>query len=157
MTINTVIINIDRSYNLNPKKPLIVSFSKKGYKIKAGEKKILDAMKKERDEGKKQIANFVKHKSLPKNIIDIYKENFWKVGEFSVNTNPTCELCDYLIVNEKIANMMHLALGMGFDPDRKTVYHWDIVVNAPRQKMNIYGVDSKNKVHNILKNGKFVV
>ena len=53
--------------------------------------------------------------------------------------------------------MMHLALGMGFDPDRKTVYHWDIVVNAPRQKMNIYGVDSKNKVHNILKNGKFVV
>ena len=155
--IGDVVINIDRSYTLDPKNPLLVSFSKKGYKVVKGSKHILQAMKKERDEGKTQIAQFVKHRSLPKMIIDIYKKNFWKVGEFSINTNPTAELCHYLIVNEKIANMIHLALGMGFDSDRKTVYHWDIVVNAPRQKMNIYGVDSKNKVHWILKNGKFVV
>ena len=39
-----------------------------------------------------------------------------------------------------------MALGLGFEPDRKTLYHWDIVVNAPRQELDIYGVDKEKKV-----------
>jgi sugar lactone lactonase YvrE len=53
--------------------------------------------------------------------------------------------------------MIHVALGLGFEPDRKTMYHWDIVVNAPRQKLDIYGVDKNKKIHRILKKGEFVV
>ena len=92
-----------------------------------------------------------------KDIIKIYKDNFWNIGEFALNTNPKAKLCDYLIVNEKIAGMIHVALGLGFEPDRKTMYHWDIVVNAPKQKLDIYGVDKNKKIHRVLKNGEFVV
>jgi hypothetical protein len=46
---------------------------------------------------------------------------------------------------------------MGFDADRATVYHWDIVINSPKQKLDIYGVDKNKKVHWVIKKGKFVV
>ena len=85
------------------------------------------------------------------------KDNFKKIGEFAINTNENAKLSRYLIVNEKIARMIHVALGMGFEPDRKTLYHWDIVVNAPKQKLDIYGVDKKKKVSWVLKKGEFVV
>src|SRR3990167_10870121 len=91
-----------------------------------------------------------KNKRLPKEIINMKKKNFERVGEFAINTNPKAKLCDYLIVNEKIANMMHIALGSGFEPDRDTIYHMDIVFNAPRQKLDVFGIDSKGKEHWIL-------
>ena len=94
---------------------------------------------------------------MPKEIIDIYKKNFWSIGEFAINTNPEAELSRYLIVNEKIARMIHIALGMGYQPDKKTVYHWDIVINSPKQKLDIYGTDKHKKVHWIIKKGEFVV
>ena len=97
-----------------------------------------------------------KNKSLPKEIIDLKKKNFERIGEFAINTNPKAKLCEYLIVNEKIARMMHIALGSGFEPDRSTEYHMDIVFNAPRQKLDVYGIDKKEKMHWILKNGEFV-
>ena len=65
-------------------------------------------------------------------------------------------LCNYLIVNEKIANMIHIALGSGFEPDRATVYHTDIVIDAPRQKLNITAV-SGHRRWEIMKGGKLLV
>ena len=67
-----------------------------------------------------------KSKSLPRDIIGMKKRNFNGIGEFAVNTNPRAYLCDYLIVNEKIADMIHIALGSGFEPDKSTEYklHW---------------------------------
>jgi hypothetical protein len=65
-------------------------------------------------------------------------------------------LCEYLIVNEKIARMMHIALGSGFESDRSTEYHMDIVFNAPRQKLDVYGKDKSGNVHWILRDGEFV-
>ena len=62
-----------------------------------------------------------------------------------------------LIVNEKIARMIHVALGSGFEPDKKTAYHWDIVVDSPRQKLDIYGVDDKKKINWVIKKGKLLV
>ena len=114
-------------------------------------------MKKEKKEAWQKIIDYEKNKSLPKEIIEIYKKNFNKVGEFAINTNPKAKLCDYLIVNEKIARMIHVALGSGFEADRKTTYHWDIVVNSPRQKLDIYGIDKNKKQHWIIKKGEFVV
>ena len=52
--------------------------------------------------------------------------------------------------------MIHIALGSGFDPDRTTEYHYDIVINAKKQKMDIYGVKGKQEFW-ILKKGKFVI
>jgi len=155
--IGDVVINVDRSYRIPAKEPLLLKFSNKGWKLIKGNKKILNVIKKQKREAWKKIILLEKSGSLPKKIIQDYKDNFNRVGEFSVNTNPKAKVCDYLIVNEKIARMMHLALGMGFEPERKTTYHWDIVVNAPRQKMDIYGVDKAEKMHWVLKKGKMVV
>ncbi len=158
MMVGDVVINVDQSYVIPPKRPIVVKFArKKGYEIVKAPSKIMKEMEKQLREGRERIKNYEKSQSLPKEIIESYKNNFKRVGEFAVNTNPKAKLCDYLIVNEKIAKMIHVALGLGFEPDRKTVYHWDIVVNAPRQKMDIYGVDKNHKVHWVIKKGNLVV
>ncbi len=156
MMVGDVVINIDRSYVIPEKSPIIVEFIGNKYKVIKASKKIKDAMVKQRTEARQKLNDIEKNGSLPKYVVEILKKNFWNIGEFAVNTNPKAKLCDYLIVNEKIAGMIHVALGMGFAPDRKTMYHWDIVVNAPRQKLDIYGVDKKKKVSWVLKKGKFV-
>ncbi|GAI73338.1 unnamed protein product, partial [marine sediment metagenome] len=141
--IGDVVINVDQSYVIPEKRPIILEFTEKGYKVLKAPLKIKKAMVKERKEAWQKIKDLEKSKALPKDIINIYKKSFWKVGEFSINTNPKAKLCNYLIVNEKIARMIHIALGLGYEPDRKTTYHWDIVINSPRQKLDIYGVDKK--------------
>ncbi len=155
--IGDVVINIDRSYVIPEKRPIVVEFSGNRYKIVKAPRHILNAMKRERKEAWQKIREIEKSKSLPKEIINIYKRNFYNIGEFAVNTNPKAKLCNYLIVNEKIARMIHVALGLGFEPDRKTMYHWDIVVNAPRQKLDIYGVNKEKKIFWVLKKGEFLV
>ncbi|MBL7054288.1 hypothetical protein ISS05_00855 [Candidatus Woesearchaeota archaeon] len=157
IVIGDVVINIDGSYRIPEKSPIIVEIGDKGYKILKAPSKILNLMKKEWKESKEKIRNFEKKGSLPKEIINMYKKNFRKIGEFAINTNPKAKLCDYLIVNEKIARMIHIALGMGFDSDRATVYHWDIVIDSPKQKLDIYGIDKKKNIHWVIKKGKFAV
>ena len=157
MMVGDVVINIDRSYMIPEKSPIIVEFNGNKYKVIKAPKKLKEAMIRERNEARQKINDIAKSGSLPKEVVDVYKRNFWNIGEFAINTNPKAKLCNYLIVNEKIARMIHVALGLGFEPDRKTMYHWDIVVNAPRQKLDIYGVDKNKKIHRILKKGEFVV
>jgi len=155
--VGDVVINIDRSRVIPEKNPIVVKFNERGYEVINADPRIWDVMKKEKKEAWQKIIDYEKNKSLPKEIIEIYKKNFNKVGEFAINTNPKAKLCDYLIVNEKIARMIHVALGSGFEADRKTTYHWDIVVNSPRQKLDIYGIDKNKKQHWIIKKGEFVV
>jgi len=154
--VGDVVISIDQSYTLNEKQPLVITATKKGYKIKTGPKKIIDKLKEKKKEAWKQILITEKSKSLPQEIINLKKKNFNMIGEFAINTNPKAQLCDYLIVNEKIAKMIHIALGSGFEPDRATEYHTDIVIDAPRQKLDIYGVKGDKKFW-MLKKGKFVI
>ena len=155
--VGDVVINIDRSYVIPEKSPIVVEFNEKGYKIIRAHSRLWKAMRREKKEARQKIRDYEKARSLPKEIIDIFKRNFHKVGEFAINTNPKAKLCDYLIVNEKIARMIHVALGLGFEADRKTTYHWDIVVNSPRQKLDIYGIDKKKKLYWIIRKGEFVV
>jgi len=157
MMIGDVVINIDRSYVIPEKSPIVVEFTGNRYKVIKAPKKIEEAMIRERNEARQKLNDIERNESLPKEVVNIYKKNFWNVGEFAVNTNPKAKLCGYLIVNEKIARMIHIALGLGFDPDRKTMYHWDIVVNAPRQKLDIYGVDKDKKIYHVLEKGEFAV
>jgi hypothetical protein len=156
--VGDVVINIDQSYRIPEKSPLVIEVDgKKGYKVLKAPNKILKIMRKEWKEAREKIRNFEKKGSLPKDVIRMYKRNFRKIGEFAVNTNPKAKLCNYLIVNEKIAKMIHIALGLGFDADRATVYHWDIVIDSPRQQLDIYGVDEKKNIHWVIKRGKFVI
>ena len=53
--------------------------------------------------------------------------------------------------------MMHIALGSGYEPGRETTYHMDIVINAPRQKIDLWGVDGKGREHWIIREGKFAI
>ncbi len=154
--VGDVVIHVDQSYVLDEKNPIVVECYGGHYKIIEGPKEIIKKIEKRKKESMELLLEAEKHKSLPKEIIELKKKNFERVGEFAINTNPMARLCEYLIVNEKIARMMHIALGSGFEPDRDTIYHMDIVFNAPRQKLDVFGIDSKGKEHWILKEGEFV-
>lgn len=153
--IGDVVINVDRSYRLSKNGPVIIEADKAGYKIIKGPKVVIDAYNRKISDAKKNLANLEKNNSISKEIIELKKKNFYNIGEFAINTNPNAKLCDYLIINEKIANMIHIALGSGFEPDSSTEYHMDIVIDAPRQKLDIFGTGKKN--YWILKEGKFCV
>lgn len=156
--VGDVTISIDQSIPLSAKEPLVVRFKKGKYSIVSGPKKLLGLMESKRKESWKLLNEMKKAKALPKSILKSYEKNFMSVGELGINTNPKAKMSRYLIVTEKIARMIHLALGSGYEPSRESMYHWDIVVNAPRQKLDIYGVDKKTgREYWILKKGKFVV
>jgi hypothetical protein len=154
--VGDVVMSIDRSYRLKNNDPVVLNVNG-DYKVKSMPKEVQKAFNKQIKDAWNRLLEMEKAKALPKPLINLKKKNFKSIGEFAVNTNPTAELCDYLIVNEKIAGMIHVALGSGFEPDRATEYHNDIVINAPRQKLDIYGIDSKGNQKWILKKGKFVV
>jgi len=148
-----VVISIDQSYVLD--EPLVVDCDSTGYKIVKGNPKIIRTINEKKQEAMKLLAMMEKSASVPKRITDLSRKNFEKIGEFAINTNPSAQLCDYLIVNEKIAGMIHIALGSGFDDDRNTEYHYDIVINAKKQKLDIFGVKGENRIW-IMKKGNFV-
>ena len=154
--VGDVVIHVDKSYPLDAKNPLVVECHGDSYKIIDGPKDVVGKLNKRKQESFKMLLEAEKNKSLPQEIIEQKKKNFERVGDFAINTNPKAKLCDYLIVNEKIARMMHIALGSGFEPDRSTEYHMDIVFNAPRQKLDVYGKDKKGNKVWILKDGEFV-
>jgi len=153
--VGDVVVHVDQSYPLSEKNPLVVECYGSSYKIIDGPKEIIKKINKRKEEAMKMLLEAEKNKSLPKEITDLKKKNFERIGEFAINTNPKAKLCEYLIVNEKIAKMMHIALGSGFEPDRSTEYHMDIVFNAPRQKLDVYGIDKKGNKHWILRDGEF--
>jgi len=154
--VGDVVVHVDQSYPLDEKNPLVVECYGDSYKIIDGPKGIIEKINKRKEEAMKLLLEAEKNKALPQEIIELKKKNFERVGEFAINTNPKARLCEYLIVNEKIAKMMHIALGSGFEPDRSTEYHMDIVFNAPRQKLDVYGKDKEGNRVWILKNGEFV-
>ena len=155
--VGDVTINIDRSYTLNAKNPFIAKATRKGYKILSGPKKVVNAFNNRKKQAWQRILEQQKNKSLSKEIIKLKKKNFENIGEFAINTNPHAKLCDYLIVNEKIANMIHIAFGSGYEPELATEYHMDVVIDSPRQKLDIYGIDKKGKKYWIIKEGQFVI
>ena len=155
--VGDVVISIDQSYRLSEKEPFVIEADGYGYKVISGPKEIVKKFEEKKKEAWEGIVNQEKHKSLPQDLIDMKKRNFNMINEFAINTNPSAKLCDYLIVNEKIARMIHVAMGSGFEPDRATDYHTDVVINSPRQKLDVYGIDENGNEHWIIKKGEFVV
>ena len=154
--IGDVVVHVDQSYPLDDKNPLVIECFGDRYEIIGGPKDVIAKINKRKNDAMKLLIEAEKNKALPQEIINLKKKNFERLGEFEINKNQKARLCEYLIVNEKIAKMMHIALGSGFEPDRSTEYHIDIVFNAPRQKLDVYGVDKKGSKQWILKDGEFV-
>jgi len=155
--VGDVVINIDKSYRLSQKEPFIVESTKKGYRLISAPKIVKDAFIKKKKDAWKNILLKEKHGSIEKKIINLEKRNFEHIGEFAINTNPNAKLCDYLIINEKIANMIHVAFGSGFEADASTEYHMDVVIDSPRQKLDIYGITKDKQKKFIIRDGIFVV
>jgi hypothetical protein len=153
--IGDVVINIDKSYRLDCKEPLVAVADENGYKILSGPKNVLLAFRRKRKDAWNNIIEMEKNKSVSEKIIEMKKKNFNNIGEFAINTNPKAKLCDYLIINEKIANMIHVAFGSGFEADSSTEYHMDVVIDAPRQKLDICGVGKRT--YWIMRKGKLCV
>ena len=154
--VGDVVISIDQSYRLSEKYPFVIKADGNEYKVVSGPKDIIKKFEEKKKEAWEGILNQEKYKSLPQDLIEMKKRNFNMINEFAINTNPSAKLCDYLIVNEKIARMIHVAMGSGFEPDRATDYHTDVVINSPRQKIDIYGIDENGKEHWIIRKGEFV-
>ena len=155
--VGDVVINVDKSYVIPKSNPLVISVKGGKYRVKSGSKNIVSALNKRKREAWKMLNLFEKKKSMPKKTIKSMRCNFNNLGEFAVNTNPKARLSRYLIETEKLAGMMHIALGSGYEPGRETLYHCDIVINVPRQKIDLWGVGPKGKEYWIIKKGKFVV
>jgi hypothetical protein len=152
-----VVINIDKSIVLNSKKPFVVQCNGNEYKVLSGPKDVIKTFNAKRKEAMKMLLRQEKNKSLPAEIIKMKKDNFNNIGEFAINTNPKAQLCNYLIVNEKIAGMIHLALGSGYEDDRSSVYHYDCVINAKEQKLDICGIGKNGEKYWMMKQGKLCV
>ena len=155
--VGDTVINVDRSYVIPVQNPLVVKFNKGNYRVLSGPASLIKKMDSEKKDSKKLIAMYRRNKSMPEKLLKTYEKNFTKAGEFAINTNPKAKLSNYLIENEKIARMIHIALGSGFDVGSETMYHWDFVINIVRQKADIYCTDKKGKTHWIIKKGNFVV
>ncbi len=155
--VGDVVISIDQSYRLSAKEPFVIKADGKEYKVVSGPKGIAKKFDEKKKEAWEGIMNQEKYKSQPQDIIEMKKRNFNMINEFAINTNPSARLCDYLIVNEKIARMIHIAMGSGFEPDRATDYHTDVVIDSPRQKLDVYGIDENGEEHWIIKKGEFVI
>jgi len=155
--VGDVVIAIDKSYIIPQNNPMVVSVKDGKYKLLSASSEIKKAFEKRKKESWQLIGILEKNKSSPKSIIQSMRKNFGRVGEFAVNTNPKARLSRYLIETEKLAKMMHIALGSGYEPNRETTYHCDIVINAPRQKIDLWGIDKKGKEHWVIKKGNFVV
>ena len=155
--IGDVVVHVDSNYMLSKSKPLKISMNKNGYEILSGPQKIIDKIKEKKSEAWEKILRDESSGNVSKEIIELKKRNFNGIGEFAINTNPKAKPCNYLIVNEKIANMMHIALGSGFDADKATEYHYDIVFDSKSQKLDVYGVTKSGVILNIIKKGKFVI
>jgi leucyl aminopeptidase (aminopeptidase T) len=151
--IGDVVINIEASHMLSKNNPVIIESDVGGYKIISGPSNILSKIKKYKNEAWQKLTENGRCGSLPREIIKTKIKNFNYIGEFAINTNPHAKLCNYLIVNEKIKGMIHVALGSGFDHDKTTNYHYDIVIDAKTQKLDIYGVTGQNKIIDIMKKG----
>lgn len=154
--VGDVVIHTDRSVKLTQEKPIIVEINNGRYQIIETNKELFSNIEEVKKEHLKVLLEKEKYKSLPQKIIDQQKDNFDRIGEFAINTHPTAKLCDYLVVNEKIARMIHIALGNGFEKDRQTVYHFDIVIDAAKQKLDIFGVKPDGTEVWILKKGRTV-
>jgi hypothetical protein len=146
-------ISIDRSYMLES--PLVIKIENGRYKEILGNHQILNVILTEKEKVKQRITHLEDKQALPIEILQLYKDNFDRIGELGIGTNPNAQLpSKYLIEAEKVDRTIHLALGSGYESDRATVYHWDAVAGR-KQKLTITALTSDGKETHILIEGEW--
>lgn len=86
------------------------------------------------------------------NMIIRDNENADRVGEFAFGANPYVDICTTdILIDEKMAGTMHMALGRPYDGSYDSPIHWDIVKDT-RKNAEAY-LDGKL----IFKDGKFII
>ena len=86
------------------------------------------------------------------NMIIKSNENADRVGEFAFGTNPFVDICTTdILIDEKMAGTMHMALGRPYDGSYDSPIHWDIVKDT-RKNAEAY-LDGKQ----IFKDGNFLI
>lgn len=86
------------------------------------------------------------------NMIIRDNENADRVGEFAFGTNPYVDICTTdILIDEKMAGTMHMALGRPYDGSYHSPIHWDIVKDT-RKNAEAY-LDGKL----IFKDGSFLI
>lgn len=146
-------ISIDRSYTLES--PLVIKIENGRYKEILGNQQILDKILTEKEKAKQRITHLEEKQALPIEILQLYKDNFDRIGELGLGTNPNAHLpSKYLIEAEKVDRTIHLALGSGYESDRATVYHWDAVAGL-KQKLTVTALTSDGKETQILIEGEW--
>ena len=75
MMVGDVVINIDRSYVIPDKTPIVVEFKGNRYNVIKAPKRLKEVMIKERGDARQRLNDIEKSGSLPKEVVDIYKKN----------------------------------------------------------------------------------
>ena len=108
-----------------------------------------------KEKAKQRITHLEEKQVLPIEILQLYNDNFDRIGELGIGTNPNAQLpSKYLIEAEKVDRTIHLALGSGYESDRATVYHWDAVAGH-KQKLTVTALTSDGKEIRILIEGEW--
>jgi hypothetical protein len=146
-------ISIDQSYTLES--PLVIKIENGRYKEITGNQQILNIILNEKEKAKQRITHLEEKQALPIEILQLYNDNFDRIGELGIGTNPNAQLpSKYLIEAEKVDRTIHLALGSGYESDRATVYHWDAVAGH-KQKLTVTALTSDGKEIRILIEGEW--
>jgi hypothetical protein len=146
-------INIDQSYILES--PLFIKIENGRYTEITGNQQLLNIISNEKEKAKQRIIHLEEKQSLPSETLQLYEDNFDRIGEVGIGTNSNAQLpSNYLIEAEKADRTMHLALGSGYESDRATVYHWDAVAGN-KQKLTVTAFTSDGKETPILIDGEW--
>jgi len=144
---------IDQSYTLDT--PLIIKIEAGVVKEITGNQQLLTILLREKEKSKQRLTHLEEKEALPVKVLQGYKDNFDRVGEWGLGTNSHAKVpSNYLIEAEKADRTIHLALGSGYEPDRATLYHWDAVAGR-NQNLTITALTSDGKEIPILVEGEW--
>lgn len=149
-------VALDKSYPI--KHPLAVKFKDGRFslgKILCSDKMLVQKVHQTIEGHIKNLKKIKKLKSVSPKTMRLYEQNFYRVGELGIGTNPKARISQFLVESEKVFGTIHVALGSGFEPEAKTVHHEDMVTGW-RTPLTVEALIDGKPVR-ILANGKLML
>jgi len=69
--------------------------------------------------------------AIPADMVETYVTNARNLGELGIGLNPACEIVGNMLEDEKVFRTCHIAIGMNYDEDAKTLIHLDGLIKEP--------------------------
>jgi len=149
-------VTLDKSYLLE--KPLVFKFKEGKFNLNwmfCADRSLEQKIHRTISGYKKYLRNLKQKKVLSEKVIRTYEKNFYRVGELGIGTNPNARVSKWLIESEKVLGTIHIALGSGYEPDRRSVHHEDMVAGW-KTPLKVDAIID-NKPVRILDKGKLIV